>query len=199
MSSRNIFAAAILCLSACATKPNLPEVPDSIQRLYILGASAPAPQEKGWYADIHTPYHIGIIKLGKTKDATVAVELQDFKLSPPQPSEDFATLVKEAQEKDSDPNRFTVQVLDVTQSKLGQAVCARLHSVSLDKQAKTPTGKTTEMVLEVYALNCRHPEEPTLGINASYSLRYHEGDRDSQLDQMAAAFMDGVQIVPVKK
>jgi hypothetical protein len=199
MSSRIILATALLCSGACIAAPNLPELPDTVQRMYIYGASAPAPQEKGWLVAAHTPYHVGITKLGKTQDATVAIEMQDFKLSPPQPSEDFVALIKEQQDKTNDPDRFTVQVHDVTSYKLGDAVCARSHSVSVDKTAKTPTGDISQMLLEVYAVICRHPDQPLMGVNVTYSLRYHEGDRDPQLEQAATAFLDGAKFEPVKK
>ena len=201
MTSRIILASALLWSAACcAAAPNLPEIPDSAQRMYVVGVSAPLPQDKkGWYVAAHTPYNAGITKLGATKDATIVIEMQAFKLSPPQPGEDFAALVKEGQTKNSDPNRFTEQVHDVTPFKLGEAVCARTHGVSLDKQAKAPTGESTTLILEVYTLTCRHPEDPIVGINVTYSLRYHEGDRDPQLEQAAAAILDGVQFTPLKK
>ena len=134
-----------------------------------------------------------------TKDSTIAIEIQDLNLPQPVPDQDFVAMVKQQESADTDPSRFTEKVHEVTPFKLGEAVCARSHMLSEDDAAHTPSGKRADMLIEIYAINCSHPDEPRLDISVGYSQRYYPGDRDPQLDQVAATVLDSVRLESLKK
>ena len=199
MHTRIIVISAVVFLGGCATGPNVPTLSPAPQRLSIDGLDFASPAEPGWYIPLQTPYHLALAKRGASPDETVAIEAQLYHAPAPVPGKDFVQQVREAQDKDTDPARFTSQVHEVVPYKLGAAVCARSHTTVQDNKAATPSGNYAVMILEAYSLDCEHPQDPRAGVNLTYSLRYYPGKADPGWQAKAAAILDSAQLGELKE
>ena len=189
-----------LFLTACVTsRPNLPELPASSGRLSIDGASFAPPAGEGWYVIMHTPFHIGLVKPRENQDETVAVEAQLFKAAGSVSEKDFVQQVREGEDQDTDPSRFTTRIHEVTSAKLGQAICARSYFVTEDHAPHTRSHSGKSMILEALSLKCRHPDDPHVGVSVTYSERYYPGDGDPQFKSEATALLDSVELTKLKE
>ena len=196
---------AACSLTACVTGPrvNLPQMPLSVTRVYIDGASFEPPHGGGWYVEMHTPYRIALIKPRANIDETTAAEIQLFKFPNPvtrSVSEAiFVQKVRQLGETDTDPKRFTQRTYQVTGEKLDKAVCARSYHVMVDHAAHTASRSGKPMILESASLICVHPDDPRVGVKASFSERYFPGDEDPDFKATAAKMLASVELSTLKE
>ena len=187
-------------LAACATGPqvNLPKMPPSVTRVYIDGASFEPPHAKVWYAEAHTRYLVALITPRANINETTAVEIQLYKnprpVSGPVSEADFVQQVRQEQDQNIDPKRFSLRAHEVTPAKLGKAVCARSYSLALDRAPHTASHSRKPMLLEISALSCLHPDDPRVGVNVSFSERYYPGDQDPDFKATAAKMLASVEL-----
>lgn len=112
-----------------------------------------------------------------------------FNLAPTNTLEEFEALIRNAAQKDTDPNRFNVQQMSFTYSSERSYPCVRYHSIAQDK---TPQGSKGPLLLEMDALYCRHAVRQETGFAAIYS---HRGESlYANLRSEAEKFIQGVQI-----
>lgn len=179
------------CGSAGMEAPLLPAAP---QRLALDGFSFASPAEPGWHIVQQTPYRLVLIKEGDTPDETFAIEAQLFKAPHPVAGKDFVQQVKEAEDQDAPAPRFSMQIHEVMPVKVGEATCARSHSVALDNSPHTKSGSGKPMLLELVSLNCLHPQDTRVGFNIGYSLRYPPRQGDAGFEAKATALLSTAEL-----
>lgn len=187
-------------MASCATSPqvNLPKLPQTVTRVYIDGASFEPPHADVWYVETHTPYKAALVTPHADINETTAVEIQLYKnpnpTSTPVSEAEYVQQVRQGEEKDTDPKRFTMQIHEVTAAKVGKAICARSYSLATDHAPHTASHNGKPMLLEISALNCLHPDDPRVGVNVSLSDRYYPGDQDPDFKATAAKMLDSVEL-----
>ena len=200
MHIKTLCISGVAFLTACTTVeiagPPLPATP---QRLVLDGFSFASPAEPGWHVLQQTPYQLGLVKQGSTPDETIAIEALLFKTPAPVAGKDFVQQVKEAEEQDSPAPRFSMQVHEVVPAKVGAANCARSHTVGMDNSPRTKSGSGKPMVFELFSLNCIHPQDPRVGFNLTYSLRYYPGQGDADFKDKATALLGTVELGELKE
>lgn len=195
MQKRLLGLAASLALAGCMPAPmeyRYPEIPVDQKTLAIDGVEFAAPGEPGWHLHGQTRFAVDIGKLGPAEDETTSLSTQVYKLPPAAPDKDWTQLVKEGEDADTDPKRFVMTLHDVEAVKVGAATCARSHSVAEDHAPTTYSGRKDVMILEILALNCRHPDDPRVGVNVGYSQRYYPGQGDGEFMKKGTALLSSV-------
>lgn len=195
MQKKLLGLAVLLALAACAPEPvqyRYPEVPADQKTFAIDGVEFAAPGEPGWHRVTQTRYKFDVGKLG-SDDYTLGLSASLYKAPDPVAGKDWAEQVKEGEDANTSAPRFLTTLHDVEPVKLGAAACARSHMVVEDHAPHTHSGKQGTMILEVLSLNCRHPDDPKVGVDVAYSERYWPGEGDGEFMKKAEALLSSVQ------
>lgn len=105
--------------------------------------------------------------------------------------EAFVALIKNSIEAEAPPDRFKALEANYQYTDQRGYPCVKFNGVNQDMQALTANRKLESQKLQIYALYCRHPKRPEIGIHIGFSHRGINIDRD--LEAKALVFMDGVQ------
>ena len=192
-------------LVACATgvNVNLPVMPSSVERATIDGASFEPPPGGVWYVEVHSPYMIALVRPRENVDETIAVEIQLFKfpefMTGPMSEADFVQKARQFVETDTDPTRYTQRTYEVTPETIGKDLCVRTYHLVVDHAAHVASHSGKPMMLESASLVCRHPDDPRVGVKASFSERYYLGDVDPGFKATAARMLDSVELSKLKE
>jgi hypothetical protein len=186
-----IFAAVVLGLGACAVPssgPTFVSVPPG--KLYAGGyINIKAPSSEGWLLVRSSAGGMEFGRRGPAPNENFGAQVLMFGLPPTKSTEEFEALVKSGVEKDTDPNRFDVQLATYKYSNERNYPCVRYHSLVQDK---APKGLKGPLLLESDALYCRHPVRQETGFAVIY---HHRGEeRYANLHSEAQAFIDGVEV-----
>ena len=187
--------AASLGLVGCAAPPmqyRYPEVPAEQKTLALDGVEFAAPGEPGWHMNKQTPYVLSVGKLGSSEDDTLVIDAMLFKAPDPVPGKDWTQQVKEGEDADTSAPRFVMTLHDVEAVKVGTATCARSHMIAEDHAPTTHSGKKGVMILEALSLNCRHPDDPKVGVEVGYSERYWPGQGEREFMKRGLNFLSSV-------
>lgn len=183
-------------VGACApvgTSPETTALTLPAQRIFQTGYSLIPPNEEGWVISQRDHLLLSLAKRGDRTNEVIIIFGAPFKLKEFQSNEDFVRLVKEGQEKDTDPLRFTVVKNDITSYAGMGTTCTRSHNLLEDHQALTDSGNRVDMIREMLSFTCAHPQDKRIGITVTYSHRYYKGQRDPQLLQRATRVLDSVE------
>ncbi len=194
-----ILAAAFVLVSCATIKPNLPELPPNTGRLALDGATFAAPEGGGWYVELRNPFHIGLVKPRTNLDETTVVEAQLFKLAQPVAGESFVQQIRQGEDQDTNPQRFTVRTHDVEAANMGNVICARSYYVTVDNAPHTASHSGRPMILEAASLKCRHPDDPRVGVSLTFSERYYPGDSDPDFKAKANQVLDSLELTKLKE
>lgn len=184
-----LFALTVLVLNGCAA-PSRQAVSVSPGQLFAGSyINVTAPASDGWYLAQSSPSGMAFAKHGQAVNETFAAQVAMFNLAPTKTPEEFEVLIKNAVQKDTDPNRFNVQQVSFKYTSERSYPCVRYHSVTQDM---TPQGSKGPLLLEMDALYCRHPVRQETGFAAIYSRR-GEGPY-ANLRSEAEKFIQGIQV-----
>lgn len=195
-SARWAIPCSLLILGGCAATSPPPE-PTRItlpaQRISQLGYSLVPPNEDGWAISQRDRLLLALGKHGAHRNEVLVIHGAPFQLAAFQSDDDFVRLVRARQEKDTDPLRFKVVKHDVTSYPGKGTTCAHSHQILEDHEALTDAGSRVYMVREMLSLTCAHPQRRDVGINVTYSHRYHTGQRDPRLIERATGVLKSVE------
>ena len=185
---------ALLVVTACALmQPRLQEVQVPPERISQKSYSLVPLNEKGWLIAGRNPYQLALVKRGESTDETLAIQATLIKLPAFTTSEEFVSLVKVGQAKDTDPQRFKMIKHEVAAYPDKGPICAKSHMVAEDHAAVKRSGKTGYMVLEALTLTCAHPKDNSIGLNVTYSHRYYPEQKDSGFLEKASNVLNSVE------
>ncbi|ATX81182.1 hypothetical protein Ga0123462_0307 [Mariprofundus ferrinatatus] len=196
-----LFMVAGLLLIGCGPKkPNLPEVGVPPKPLVQKGFSFTPLAETGWYIIGQVPYRVALARQGKSTDETHAIQGMVFNFKNFDSDEDFIRAVKAGQAQDTDitdPDRFKVTTHDTVLRPHKGERCAFSHIVTEDHGAVKRSATDGFMILEIYALVCRHPENRSAAVSVDYSQRYYAQNRNSDIESKAISLIDSVSFEPL--
>jgi hypothetical protein len=184
---------ALIITSCASVQPRVPEIQLPPERISLKGYSLVPLNEQGWQFVERDAHKIALVKHGENPDETVAIQTIPFELSASKTNEEFIHLIKEGQNRSTDPRRFKIVKNDVALYPKNGVLCARSHIVSEDSAAVKKSGTPGVMVFEITMLTCQHPKEKAIGITIGYSQRYYPGQRDPAFDEKAMRVLDSVE------
>jgi hypothetical protein len=151
-----------------------------------------SPNSDGWMLAETSPGNWTFVTGSRVTKDTYAASVMSFPLTETRSHEEYLALVKDAIDKASSPDRFTIIGEELQYTEARGYPCAAYKATIEDRKVKTSFFKRETQLLEVHALYCRHPARPTLGFAIVFSHRGPE--LDPYLNQQAQDFIDGVQV-----
>jgi len=192
---RIVILCTTLVITSCASlRPQMPEVQIPPERISQKGYSLVPLNEKGWLIAGRNAYQIALVKRGESPDETFAIQALPFRLPTFKTHEEFVTIIKEGQAKDTDPQRFKIVKQEVTDYLMKGTDCVKSHMITEDHSAVKISGKSGKMLLEALTLTCAHPKDNNVGISIIYSQRYYPGQRDAAFVEKATRVLDQVEL-----
>ena len=180
----------VLMLSACAT-PLLPGQPyhGSDWAGYL---DLRSPNSEGWGVVQVSPERIAFARKGTQPDESIAAWVMRGAAPPTQTREEWLSLVKTAEERGLDRDRFTLLKSEYAFTDERRYACVRSITVLEDRQARVSVSRRETLVRRDIGLTCRHPVRQDTGFSISYS---HRGDGEyPNLEAEAQAFFDRIQV-----
>lgn len=191
-----LIVMAGLILVACGPKrPNFQEVSSPPKQLIQKGFSLTPLNELGWYIIGRSPYAIALAKQGSSPDETYAIQGSVYNIGSFSSDNEFIHFINKGQAQDTDisnPNRFKITAHDTTLKKYKGEPCAYSHTVTEDHAAVKRTNQNEFMVLEIFALVCRHPENQNAAISVNYSERYYPTNRSENIEAKAKILLNSL-------
>jgi hypothetical protein len=191
-----LFALLSIAGTAAAA-PKLAPLPQPVQRIQFKGFSIQPQDVSGWLVEIHTPMALAITRLGGSHDETVVIAAGLKKLDSIGSVDELAAVWKSAEDKGTDPNRFTFLVRDVKLEKFAGASCILSHDVATDNAPHTVSHDKVNLVIDNLTRICIHPADPHYSIYVTYSYRHLPEDTDAASAKQAEAVLDSIQFTPV--
>lgn len=192
-------AGILLCflsfaLASCATAPSQTSAPLPAGYLYEGSyINVRVPNSDGWHLASASTAGMAFARSGVEQGASFGAQALVFPLPETQREEEFVTLIKTSLEADTDPARFPSVKSDYEYSEDRKYPCVKVSSVAEDNQAKTSKSHGSEkLILQSYALYCRHPAHQGVGFAAIYSRRGPA--QYENLSSEALDFISGVQV-----
>lgn len=186
-----------LALAACTT-PAL-HVGQSVPPGYLYKAkflNIHSPAEKGWSLVGAAESGIQFARHGDRKEGTFAAQVATFPLPEFQDDDVFLDFIKRSFQTDTDHKRFTIIKSSFKLSDARKYLCVRVFAVVEDRQAPTLAKHHRKLLLQSFALYCRHPLNKLAGFAIIYS---HRGKSIYPgLEKKANAFITGVQVPAYK-
>lgn len=150
-----------------------------------------APQSQGWVVLQNNATGMAFARSAAGINASEVAVVKLFPLGATPTPEALVALIKAGVEADTSKRRFDVLDAKFEYTERRGYPCVEASTLTIDK---VPTGLFShkEMILEIRALYCRHPERPDQGFSAGYSHRGQWPDTD--LSSNAQSFIEGVQV-----
>ncbi|ATX80421.1 hypothetical protein Ga0123461_2015 [Mariprofundus aestuarium] len=195
--SRILIAVVISAVFAgCAPKRHNLQPVDSPPKTIVQNGFSFLPlDEKGWYILGRMPHAVALAREGTSTDETHAIQGKLFKFPTFASDEAFVRAVKKGQANDTDianPDRYRTLTHVVALYEHRGEPCAFSHIVTEDHGAKKRTDTPGLMILDVYALVCRHPQNRNAAISFSYSQRYYPENRNENIASKARQLIDSL-------
>ena len=189
-----IIACCFMAIAACAPlQPRLQELQLPPDRIVQKGYSLMPLNEKGWLIAGRNQYQVALAKLGTNQDETFAIQGMPFKLPEFQSKEEFISLIKEGQAKDTDPQRFRIKTHEVVSYPKKGSNCVKSYLVTEDNAAVKRSRTSGSMILEVLTLTCAHPKNTSVGVNVTYSHRYYPKQVSTEFIEKATNVIDSFE------
>ena len=189
-----VLGTSVILLS-CATPAQKGPTPvkpaQSFEGPYI---NVKAPGSDGWLLLGSSPRGMAFAKRGLAAGESFGAVVRMFDLPAINTESDLVEAVKAGLGADADPARFEVIESSFQQTSSRAYPCVRYHGLFNDKQAQTSSTTTEPLLLEMYALYCRHPVRTSSGFSANYS--YRGRSRYPSLESESQSYIDGIQVPP---
>ena len=177
----------------CASRSSWPTIEEPKQRFVQSGYSLIPTNETGWVLATRSPYQLALAMKGAEVDETFAIQATLIDLPASTSNEQFLEIVRQEQEKKTDLKRFSVQTHKVLYAELHGSPCARSHILTLDNAAIKRSDISSDMVLEIASITCRHPKNDTVGVSVVYSQRSYQTSKTLGFMGKAKAVLDSVK------
>jgi len=180
----------VLTLSACAT--TLPPGQPYHGSDWAGYLDLRSPNSEGWGVVQVSPERIAFARKGTQPDESIAAWVMRGAAPPTQTREEWLSLVKTAEERGLDRDRFTLLKSEYAFTDERRYPCVRSSVVREDRQAQVSAFRRETLMLREILLSCRHPVRQDTGFSISYS---HRGDGEyPNLEAEAQAFFDRIQV-----
>ncbi len=186
-----VFSIAVIV--SCVPMRRMPEMKLPPEPIALSDYYFTPLNERGWVEIGENAYNVALVKQGKEKDETYAIQTMRFKLPAFKNQADFVRLIKSGQAADTSSTRFTVIKHDVTDYTRLKSNCAISNMVTKDHNAIKRSGKTGDMILEALVLTCALPKDKSTGIGVVYSHRYYPGHNDSDFAEKGMTVLSSVK------
>ncbi|NWF37801.1 hypothetical protein F3F96_01415 [Mariprofundus sp. NF] len=189
-------------LAGCASnRPNLLPV-DSPPKIIVQNGFSFMPlNESEWYIIERQPYEVSLAKRGAATDETFAIQGKVFQFPTFASNESFMQAVKQGQANDTDPanpGRYVTLTHDIELYEHRGETCAYSHIVTEDHAARKRTSTPGFMILDVYALICRHPQNQNAAISFNYSQRNYAQNLDKTLESKARRLIESLEFTALQ-
>lgn len=194
MTAHQILAPLFIALlaGACASQPKEPPRIELGGFNFILPAETDKKAET-WVIARQTPDLFVAGKPGKYSGDTLS--LHGTLVTLPQLGSDRALRehVESLRRKEIDLKRYRLIKFEVISQPMRDQTCALSHVSAADVSGSGPTAPAVNTLLDTLTLTCPHPEDPTQGINVTYSHGHFPEDADPQFFQHGMTLLDGLQ------
>jgi len=167
------------------------------ERSYHRGYSIVPLNEAGWIVGEDTPNGLILGRKGDLQGESYIIQAALTGLPELESPQAFLEYLDKNRDRDADPSRFNYLQREMEPYARKGEYCARYHAVTEDKAAVTRPGVVEDMVLEIVALICRHPDNSKVSVEVAYSHRHHPGMRDSQLLETADGLFASLHFEPL--
>lgn len=194
-----LTTALLLCafsIAGCAPKRNFQMIASPPEIIVQNGYSFVPLDEPEWYVIGRSPIAIALAKRGVNIDETYAVQGKLFRIGDFASDEAFVAAVKQGQENDTDianPERFKTIIHDVELYPHKGENCAFSHIVTEDHAAQKRSNTVGVMILDIYGLVCRHPQNRNAGFSFNYSQRNYTENLDADIERKAKQLIESVE------
>ncbi|HEX9023737.1 MAG TPA: hypothetical protein VF799_07865 [Geobacteraceae bacterium] len=187
-----MLSAFILFCTACApARPTLNDIPLPSQRLFQNGYSLVPPEEPGWVITYRNPKRLLLEKQAKDPDEKMAIRALAQELPSLDSEEDFKEFAKTVLTME-DANQQAIVTQVTTSLTIQGQPCVRTDTVMEDAAAVRHSSRTDSMIIDVFGVLCRHPNN-SLGILVAYSHRHYPENKDPGAAERAQKLFDGIE------
>ena len=180
--------------SSCApTRPAIKEVTLPPQRIAQNGYSLVPLDEAEWLIGYRDSEALVIGKQGSDPDENMIIRAFAKVLPPLQSDAEFIGFAKSVLIMEG-AARHKVLSQETKFVKVRGQSCAKTDTVMEDHGAVKRSSRTDHMILEVFALLCKHPNQTT-GILVAYSHRYYKGHKDKNSAIKAKILFDSIEFL----
>jgi len=149
------------------------------------------PESDNWELFLYMP-NVVFGRNGKSSNESYVAQVDMFSLPHFKNNEEFMTFVKSAIENDTPPERFNALESKYEFADQRGYPCVKFTGVAEDKERKVSFFSSKYLKLQFNSLYCRHPQLQNIGFSIAVSHRGEELDTD--LNNLAQAFVNGVQV-----
>jgi len=184
-----------------AQQPNFQQVETPPKAIVQNGYSFVPLDDPQWYIIGRTPFKVALSKKGSATDETYVINGELFRFPEFASDEAFLQAIKQGQSTDLDPanpTRYKRLVHDAELRKHRGETCVFSHVVTEDHGAKKRTSTAGFMILDVYALVCRHPQNQNAAITVGYSQRNYPENRDGNIESKARQLIESVDFTTLR-
>lgn len=193
MKITSIFICCLILLftSSCvSTHQNWKNVTDFDKRINMIGFSVMPPSAgDDWHIANKTEAEIVFSGKNRRAGSTLAAFAFIYQLpNDIKTNDDFLKFSDKYRELNSDPNRYEIMKHDEFAEEKNNVFCIQYHLLTKDKNAYTSSGYK-KMVLEIYGVTCRHPDNQSYAVDMSFSEKYEEKNQPPDLEEKAMSFI----------
>ena len=196
-----VISLVILCAS-CASAP-WQEVPLPPQPFVLKGFSFMSPDEPGWRVNTRlSPDRSSLVKSNHDTDPYENYVIAADVLNVPEhikSNEEFLRGVKEGRAINNDP-RYKILTQDINPHMQNGKYCVLSQVVAEDHGGGQIQSfgfgihrRPGYMIFEGVTLTCRHPQNNSVALDLTFSLRYYPGERDPLFSEKAMKVVDSVE------
>ncbi len=183
----------MLCalLGACASQPKEPP------KILMQGFAIVPPAEKEWVVANRTATVIVLGKAGRFSGQTLTLSAAIVELPPAASPAEMVRHVESMQRKRLDSPRYKLFTMEASEYALKGQTCVMSRIEMAERTAAAGTTSPVNMRVESLTLICPHPDNPSRGIDMTYSHRHFPEDADPNFWQEAAVRVQSLAFEPL--
>lgn len=188
-----LLVAAVLISSCAPVRPAMKEIPLPPQRIAQKGYSVVPLNEPGWLVGFRDQEKFVLGKRGDDPDENIIIRAFTQVLPPLNSEEEFIGFAKSVLVMEG-ASRHKVLSQETKPMKVKNQPCVRTDTVMDDQAAVKPSTRSENMIIEAYALLCKHPNKST-GILVAYSHRFYQGHSDKDSSSKAQRIFNSIEFL----
>jgi len=187
-----MLSAFALCCTACApARQTLNAIPLPPQRIFQSGYSLVPLEEPGWTIGSRNPVRLLLEKQAKDPDENMAIRAFAQELPPLDSEDEFKEFAKSVLiMEDAAQHAIVTQV--TTPLTIKGLSCVRTDTVMEDDGTVRRSSRTDSMIIDVFGVLCKHPNNIT-GVLVAYSHRHYRENKDPGAAEKAQKVFDSIE------
>lgn len=189
-----IIAVLLASLFGCTTPyAGYRDITDVSQRIELIGLSVLPPQEDGWKYRRDSAIYTTFGKEGTQEAQSIIGLVALYKIPDITSEEEFIKVSSDLLGLGSGDPRYEDAIDDLVYSTEKNTPSVRYHSKYKDLGAINLPKGTAHLMTEDIGIFCKHPDNPSIGVNIVLSQRSLPGDTVENFKELADEFIKNAE------